>query len=48
MLVTELERRQNNIIAKHLETVFSRSQHLFVASYLTPTPFGGLIREPFS
>lgn len=40
MLVTELERGQNNIIAKHLETVFSSSQHLFVASYLTPTPFG--------
>ena len=31
MLVTELQRRQNNSIAKHLKTVFPHPQYLFVA-----------------
>ena len=53
MLVTELQRRQNNSIAKHLKTVFSHLQYLFVAGedpvsgHLTLTP-GGSIQEPFS
>ena len=53
MLVTELQRRQNNSIAKHLKTVFSHPQYLFVAGedpvsgHLTLIP-GGSIQEPFS
>ena len=53
MLVTELQRRQNNSIAKNLKTVFSHPQYLFVAGedpvsgHLTLTP-GGSIQEPFS
>ena len=44
MLVTELQRRQSNSIAKHLKTVFLHPQHLFVAGkdpvsgHLTLTP----------
>ena len=44
MLVTELQRRQSNSIAKHLKTVFSHPQYLFVAGedpvsgHLTLTP----------
>ena len=44
MLVTKLQRRQSNSIAKHLKTVFSHPQYLFVAGedpvsgHLTLTP----------